>query len=133
MLEEEVYSELLGVNNSLELADEEVTKFAEACSDTTDLEKNPKVLTTEQATFLADVRVPVTVELGLVNLSAAELIDLLPGAKFPFEIADEALITLRVGDESIGKAVFVEKNGGIGLQIVSVGTINSTLDATNEA
>lgn len=125
MLENDVFSELfdsaISDENTQSVVRDEVNEMEMQREESIE----SRVLTTEQVGFLSDVQVPVVVELGMVKISAAELIDMLPGSELPFEIEESGLVTLKVGDEAIAKARFVKNGDGIGIQIVSVGTISS--------
>ena len=74
-----------------------------------------------QAKFLSEVQVLVGVEVGELSISAAELIDLLPGHVFEFRLGEQTRLSLRVGGEKIGEAELVEENGELALRIVSLG------------
>lgn len=75
-------------------------------------------LTIEQVKFLNDVKVPVSIELGELSLSAAQLIDLLPEQVFELAVNDELPVALKVSGEIIALAQLVALDSGLGVEIV---------------
>lgn len=77
-------------------------------------------LTTKQAKFLADIQVAVSVRLGELQMSAEQLIDLIPGNIFSFPIDTAAEVKLVVGEEEVARAHFVEVDGELLLELTAV-------------
>jgi flagellar motor switch protein FliM len=75
-------------------------------------------LSNSQARLLSEVHVNVEVQLGEIELSVSQLIDLLPGQRFNFEFDSLRPLKLKISEEEIGEAVFVKHGDQLALEIV---------------
>lgn len=89
----------------------------------TDKEKpfHLKSLSLPQAKRLAEITVPVEVEVGKLELSLEDLIDLFPGETFEFAFDPLAPLSLCMRGSEIAKAKFVLLEGKLALEIIAVG------------
>ena len=74
----------------------------------------------KQSHLLADLEIPLGVELGEFSLSGEEFLSLTPGEMFDFIFDASKTLTLRVAGEAIGKARFVKDGEKLLLEIVEV-------------
>jgi flagellar motor switch/type III secretory pathway protein FliN len=77
-------------------------------------------LTPEQARLLESVRVPVQVELAHLHISVEQLLDLVPGQSFPYELPRQT-VTLCLNGSKIAEARLVRREGTLALHILAVG------------
>jgi len=77
-------------------------------------------LSSQQAKLLSELRVGVGVEVGTLEISAEELIDLYSGQSFEFEFDPDAPVKLRVGEELVAEAKFVLDGDKLALEVSSV-------------
>jgi len=77
-------------------------------------------LSSVQAKLLSEIQVNVGVEVGTLCLNVEDLIDILPGKTFQFSFDEQKLLTLKLGEEEIAKARFVQEKGSLALEIISV-------------
>ncbi len=68
----------------------------------------------------AQLPVTLEIELARVDLPLSEIARLEPGAALPLSIDRRGLVTLRVGDRSIGRGELVDVDGSVGVRILSV-------------
>ncbi len=74
----------------------------------------------ERAALAADVPVSLVVELGRVELSAADLMRVRPGIVIELNRQPGAPVDLVVGDRRIGKGEIVQIEGELGVRILSI-------------
>ncbi len=82
-------------------------------------------LTANQAKFLSEIEVNLGVEIGELELSAEDLIDLYSGQIFEFSFEPTNIVRLRVGEEQVATAKFVRQGENLALEIISVGSETS--------
>ena len=82
-----------------------------------DLEEEPLP---ESAAMLDDVSVPMVVELGRVDVSAADIVGLRPGQVIELSRAPGDAVDLVVDNRRIGKGELVEIEGELGVRILSL-------------
>lgn len=83
--------------------------------------------------LLNQLRVELRVEVGTVQLSAADLLDLTPGALVSVAYESDRSIRLLLGGEEIAKAQFVEnEQGGLALQVLSINHTEEELKQIDE-
>lgn len=79
-----------------------------------------KSLSFTQAKLLSQLTVPVEVEIGELELSVEDIIDLFPGEAFEFAFDPLSPLSLRIGGSEIAKAKFVLVESRLALEIISV-------------
>ena len=70
--------------------------------------------------FLSEVRVPISVEVGTLSLSAEEVVNLTPGQAFDLIPDARRRLKLRVGEEVFAEAVLIADGEEYLLEIVSL-------------
>ena len=84
-------------------------------------EKNSRsFLTYEQTKLLNDLKLPINVQIGGLNLSAHQLLDLSLSQFFEFEIDPRTNLVLSIEGEEIAKAKFVVSDEKLGIEIIEV-------------
>ena len=77
-------------------------------------------LTQAQAKILSEATVDLIVEIGSIVMSIEDLIDLMPGELFEFQVERGKVISLKLGAKTIAEAKFIKKEGNYALEIISV-------------
>lgn len=77
-------------------------------------------LTQAQAKILSEATVDLTVEIGSIIMSIEDLIDLMPGELFEFQVERGKAVNLKLGTKTIAEAKFIKQEGNFALEIVSV-------------
>jgi flagellar motor switch/type III secretory pathway protein FliN len=80
----------------------------------------PVSLSHLQARFLADIAVPVHVEIGELMLSAEEVIDLAEDQVIDFELNPAEAVSLRVGSETVARGRLAVCDGRLVIQVMSI-------------
>lgn len=80
----------------------------------------PKVLSDAQVNLLSELQLEISLELAAVPIGALELLDLQPGRKLSCKFEPEKVLTLKVGDEVIGRGKLVLEGEDVLLEIVSL-------------
>ena len=70
--------------------------------------------------LLAELRVVMTVRIGVLEITGQELLDLIPGRSFSFEFSPEKTLELCVGDEVVAHARLVQEDDTVFLEVISV-------------
>ena len=79
-----------------------------------------RLLSPEQVQLLNDLRLEATLEVGLVTMTAEELLDLTPGQLFEFQFDSEAPLFLTVAGERIASAKLVAEGEGLAIEITNI-------------
>ena len=77
-------------------------------------------LSPAQLKSLASVKIELGIEIGTLHISAAELIELLPGQICEYESGPLAEFVVRLGGEQAATARFISTESGLGLEILSI-------------
>jgi flagellar motor switch/type III secretory pathway protein FliN len=77
-------------------------------------------LSLQQARYLADIEVALSVEVGMVSINAEQLIDLAPGQSIPFQCDMGQELILRFAGEDVARGRFCAEEGEIFVEILSV-------------
>lgn len=80
----------------------------------------PVHLTNEQVRILKEVKIEIDVIIQGLNVTAGELVDLLPNKVIEFNLPSDNIVTLAIAGEPIAKAAFVMLNGQLALEITEV-------------
>ena len=96
-------------------------------------EKHMNSLSIQQERFLSEVQVNLGVEVGKLCISAAQLIDLVPGQVFEFEFDPLAPVLLSLGEEEIGEARFVLQGEKLALEVMSLKDTTNTNSIGNNS
>ena len=72
----------------------------------------------EQVKLLSDLKFSIGVQIGGLNVSAHQLLDLSPNQFFEFEINPYTKLSLFIEGEKIATAKFISVNDKLGLEIV---------------
>ncbi len=78
-----------------------------------------------QVHALREMKLNVIVEMGTLQLSAEDLLDLVPGRVFEFEFDPARPVTLTVGTEAIGTAKLILHEGKLALEMLSVRSLDA--------
>jgi type III secretion protein Q len=78
------------------------------------------VETTTMETHLAQLPILLDLELARVPLTLSDLSRLVPGAALPIQLDRRGLVTLRIGERSIGRGELVEIEGAVGVRVLSL-------------
>lgn len=79
-----------------------------------------KTLTQAQAKILSEASVNLNVDIGSISMSIEDLIDLMPGEVFEFQLEKGKIVKIKLDAKTIAEAKFVKKDGSYALEIVSV-------------
>lgn len=82
--------------------------------------KKMKNLNTQYKTAVENLGVSLSVELGVLEVSVSELIDLCPGKAIEFDVPLNESLRLRAGEETIAEAKLVERDQRLMLQVTKV-------------
>ena len=74
----------------------------------------------EQVKLLRDLKFSIGVQIGGLNVSAHQLLDLSPNQFFEFEINPYTKLSLFIEGEKIATAKFISVNDKLGIEIVEV-------------
>ena len=94
-------------------------KVKEISEQQTEAEGVHSVLSKRQLRCLSEIQVQLEVDIGRLQMSAEELIDLVPGKIFEFHFDPNEAVLLRVGEECIASAKFVVRDDVLALEILS--------------
>lgn len=83
-------------------------------------EANKKKLSAQGTVPVSEIGIGIQVEIGSLELSVQDLIDLSSGQTFEYEFDPMRPVTLCVGEEKIAQARFVQEDDRLLLQIVDV-------------
>jgi len=78
------------------------------------------LLSERQSKLLADVSVQVGVEIGVISLSAEQLLDMLPGQVLQVNIPSDIHLRLRIGADYFATAKFVRNGDKLALEIIEI-------------
>ena len=74
----------------------------------------------EQVKLLSDLKFSIGVQIGGLNVSAHQLLDLSPNQFFEFEINPYTKLSLFIEGEKIATAKFISVNDKLGIEIMEV-------------
>jgi len=74
----------------------------------------------EQVKLLSDLKFSIGVQIGGLNVSAHQLLDLSPNQFFEFEINPHTKLSLFIEGEKIATAKFISVNDKLGIEIMEV-------------
>lgn len=103
---------------------DEMCEFAQFQADITPSPEKIVHLSPHQLKLLSELQVEVSVEIGTLQLSLEEIIDIARGNVFAFAYDENRPVALKLGDECIALAQFVKKDEQLALQIISTADEN---------
>ncbi|MFN8389854.1 MAG: FliM/FliN family flagellar motor C-terminal domain-containing protein [Bdellovibrionota bacterium] len=80
----------------------------------------PRPLSTTQCALLGSIQLELRIDVGQLQLSIAELLDLAPGQIFRSPIDRSQPLVLRIGENEIARARLVKEGEALLLEIISV-------------
>ena len=84
------------------------------------LSEKPSLFSNEQVKLLSDLKFSIGVQIGGLNVSVHQLLDLSPNQFFEFEINPYTKLSLFIEGEKIATAKFISVNDKLGLEIVEI-------------
>lgn len=92
----------------------------EAKVESVDDQRMQKPISSAQAQMLANLKVQISLEVGTLEMSVDELIDLLPGQIFQYALPSEQVVSLKLGGTKVAEAKLVCQDEKLGLKIINV-------------